>query len=389
MGTFNPRVETLDPPPIPTVQAWAASYDGAQGPMIDLSQAVPGYPPHPDLLSWLAEAAGSRRYTGYGAIEGEPVLRQSLADHMTGLYGAPVEAANIHITSGANQAFMCMAMAVSGEGDAIALTRPFYFNQQTTLAMLGIRQVLVDCEPDNGFLPDIASVRQAVESGIKALALVSPNNPTGAIYPAGLLDEIFEICRSARVWLFVDETYRDFLPDGHVPHGLLSKSGWQDHLALIYSFSKSHCIPGHRLGAITASQAFVAQVAKIMDNLQICAPRAPQAAVARGLAELGEWRRQNRLEIATRVEAMRKAMAANPDWQIAAIGAYFAYVRHPFAEIASEKVAEQLALRAGILCLPGVYFGEGQERYLRFAFANADARTIAELKSRLAEFRIA
>ena len=75
MARFNPLVETLAAPPIPSVFAWAAAYDGRNGPMIDLSQAVPGYPPHPEMLRLLGENAASRAYTGYGPIQGEDSLR--------------------------------------------------------------------------------------------------------------------------------------------------------------------------------------------------------------------------------------------------------------------------------------------------------------------------
>ncbi|MBL0373608.1 aminotransferase [Rhizobium sp. KVB221] len=389
MPAFNPLIARLSPPPIPSVLAWAKAYDGSRGQLIDLSQAVPGYPPHPHMLNWLSEMAGSRDYTSYGAIEGEDVLRVAYAQHMTEVYAAPVAADNIHITSGANQAFMCVAMAVTGYGDTVAMTNPYYFNQETTLAMLGIKSTLIACDPQNSFLPNLETVRAALVSGVKALVLVTPNNPTGAVYPSGLLREIFMLCRQNGTWLILDETYRDFLAaDAGAPHDLLSIPGWEDNLALTYSFSKSYCIPGHRLGAITAGAEMVDQVAKIMDNLQICAPRAPQAAVAKAIPALRDWRIANRAEIAGRADALRDVMSRLPHWGLQALGAYFAYIKHPFEGVRSEVVAEKLAREAGIVCLPGVYFGEGQESYLRFAFANADAPTIRLLEARLANFTL-
>ena len=187
----------------------------------------------------------------------------------------------------------------------------------------------------------------------------------------------------------LDETYRDFLPEGNgAPHDLLSIRGWQNSLICLYSFSKSFCIPGHRLGAITAGPAVVEQVAKVMDNLQICAPRSAQAAVAKALPALDAWRAGNREEIARRAEALKEVMAKLNGWKLQAIGAYVAYIRHPYPDINSEFVAEKLAKLAGIVCLPGDYFGEGQEAYLRFAFANADAPTIRKLEERLSGFHL-
>ncbi|RUM08682.1 aminotransferase [Rhizobium chutanense] len=380
----NTLVARLSAPPIPSVVAWSREYKGEKGPLIDLSQAVPGYPAHPEMLRLLGEAAGQQGMTGYGPIEGEPLLRKTYAAHVAEVYGADISAGNIQITAGCNQAFMCAAIAVAGAGDTVALTNPFYFNHDTTLSMLGIGRHLVDCDPAGGFLPDPRSAEAALAAGAKVLAVVTPNNPTGAVYPPNLLHELFVLCRKYGAWLILDETYRDFLGDDYGrPHSLLSEPGWEDTLVLLYSFSKSFCIPGHRLGAITAGPKLIAEIAKVMDNMQICAPRSAQIAVASALPALAEWRAGNRLEIARRAHALRKVFSGLPDWEIGAIGAYFAFVRHPHADRSSSEIAEKLAREAGIVSLPGAYFGEGQERYLRLAFANADVASIGLLSERL------
>jgi len=389
MPRFNPLIARLSPPPVPSVLAWAKAYDGARGPLIDLSQAVPGYPPHPEMLKWLGEAAASPAFAGYGAIEGEQVLRAAYATHVSSLYNASINARNIHITSGCNQAFISTVIAIAGAGDTVLMTNPFYFNQETTLAMLGIGVELVPCDASDGFLPDIDAIASSLKPGVRALALVTPNNPTGSVYPPALLRRIYDLCRANKTWLILDETYRDFLGEGSgAPHDLLTLEGWQDGLICLYSFSKSFCIPGHRLGAITAGLAVVRQVAKVMDNLQICAPRSAQAAVARALPALDDWRASNRAEIGRRAEALRQVMSRLTGWKLQAIGAYFAYIRHPYPDISSEFVAEKLAKIAGVVCLPGDYFGEGQEGYLRFAFANADVPTILKLEERLSTFHL-
>lgn len=384
---LNSLVTRLSPPPIPAVQAWGKSYDGRHGPLIDLSQAVPGYPPHANMLQWLGEAAASLAYTNYGPIEGEGALRAAYAAHVSDVYGARISADNIHVTSGCNQAFVCAAMVAAASGDTVLMTDPFYFNHETTLSMLGIRTRSVACHPEQGFVPTVEAVEQAITADVRALALVTPNNPTGAIYPPDRLQAIFDLCREKGIWLILDETYRDFLPEGSgAPHDLFGTENWQGNLIQLYSFSKSFCIPGHRLGAMTAGEAVIGEIAKIMDNLQICPPRAPQAAVAQALPALVEWRAGNRLEIEVRAKALRDVMTGPDDWKLEAIGAYFAFVRHPFEGRSSTEVAEQLAKRAGILAIPGEYFGAGQTPFLRFAFANADAKTIRQLRGRLAGF---
>ena len=379
---LNPAVDNLALPAIPAVQAWAREYDGAHGPLLDLSQAVPGYPPPPEMLGWLADAAGSTDATNYGEIEGEPVLREAYAAHVADLYDAPVSVAETHITSGCNQAFVSAVMAVAGAGDAVLMTNPCYFNHEATLSMLGIGSRFVESRPEDGFLPDIEAVRAALTPEVRAFAVVSPNNPTGCVYPPALLDAIFDVCREAGVWLILDETYRDFA-EAVDRHGLLSRPDWRDGLIQLYSFSKSFCIPGHRLGAIIAGERVIGAVAKVMDNVQICPPRAAQIALARAIEPLADWRASNRIEIGRRADALRATLADAPAWEIGAMGAYFVYLRHPFSGTGSVEIAQRLAREAGVSCIPGAFFGAGQDGYLRLAFANADCDVIAQLGGRL------
>ena len=386
---INPLIDKLSAPPIPAVQAWARQYDGAHGPLVDLSQAVPGYPPHPDMLRFLGEAASSVAYAGYGPIEGETVLREAYARHVGNLYGAEIKANNVHITSGCNQAFIAAIMCVAQSGDTVLATDPFYFNHQSSLEMLGIRSETMLCRAENGFVPDIEDVRAALHKGVRALVLVSPNNPTGAIYPPQLLAQIYAACRDNGTWLLLDETYRDFLSDAdQAPHDLFKEADWPSHLIQLYSFSKSFCIPGHRLGAIVAGADMVANVAKAMDNLQICATRAPQIAVSRAIEPLQSWRDDNRKEIARRAEALRVSMSNVVGWHVEAVGAYFAFVRHPYEGSSSVAVAERLAKTTGIITLPGSFFGESQDAFLRFAFANVDVAGIEATAARLSCFKM-
>jgi aspartate/methionine/tyrosine aminotransferase len=290
----------------------------------------------------------------------------------------------VHITAGCNQAFAAAVLALVAPGRRVALLSPCYFNHRTTLAMLGVDEVLVDCRAELGFVPTAVDIAAALDGSVDALVLVTPNNPTGAIYPPSLLQDIARLCRKRGVWLLLDETYRDFMPvAGVAPHALYCAADWRHHIVGLYSYSKSFCIPGHRLGALMGGAAVVEQVAKVMDNLQICAPRAAQRAVAQCLPGLADWREGNRQEIQRRAEAFRSALQQAPGWRIDAIGAYFAYVRHPVSGLGAAPLAQRLAIEAGVLTVPGSFFGTGQEGHLRMAFANADVGALRDLAGRL------
>ncbi len=129
---------------------------------------------------------------------------------LRGLWRARSRLENIHITSGCNQAFVCAAMTVAGPGNTVLMTEPFYFNHETTLAMMGIKTASCPARRKDGFCRISSAIEAAITPEVKALALVSPNNPTGAIYPPSLLEAIFKLCRDKGIWLILDETYRRF-----------------------------------------------------------------------------------------------------------------------------------------------------------------------------------
>lgn len=386
-ASINPLIADVGSPPIPEAQAWTERYDGSFGPLVNLSQAVPGHPPHPDFLKRLAASAGSGTGAQYGAINGDPELRSAYAADLSRLYEGRIEAADVAITAGCNLAFFAAMMLVARHGDAVLLPTPWYFNHQMSLNMLGIEPRPLPCRPEAGFVPDVADAERLIDERVRAIVLVSPNNPTGAVYPAHVVEAFAELCRSRGIFLVLDETYRDFLPAGvNRAHGLFTSEDWRGTVIQLYSFSKSFAIPGHRTGALMADAGLIEQVAKILDCIQICAPRPAQAALPWAIEGLREWREGNRAEINRRIDVFRKAIDPLPEWRIESIGAFFAYLRHPFPNHAAQRVAERLAVERGVLCLPGSYFGPGQDNHVRVAFANVGADVLAGLTDRLRGF---
>lgn len=372
-----------DAPPIPAARAWAARYRGAAGPAIDLTQAVPGYPPHPALLARLGAAAADVGMAGYGPILGDRALRGALAADIARRYGADIAPEEVAVTAGCNLAFAMVMETIAAPGDAVMLPAPWYFNHRMALAMRGVEAVPLPCRAEDGFVPDPDRAAARLTPSVRAIVLVTPNNPTGAAYPAEVIEAFAALARARGVWLVLDETYRDFV-GSDPPHGLMRGGAWRDVLIHLYSFSKAYCVPGHRVGAVVAGHRVLEAFAKAADTLQICAPRAPQAALAWAIEGLRAWREDNRAMMARRAAAFRAAMTAAPGWRIDALGGYFAYLRLPDGLRDAVSVSERLAAEQGLLVLPGLFFGPGQERHVRVAFANADEATIAAVPARLA-----
>ncbi len=385
---LNPWLADVTAPPIPAAHGWAARYDGSCGPMLDLCQAVPGYPPHPQILRHLADAAGDPASAKYGLINGDAALREAYAAQVSDLYGGTVRPDQVAITAGCNQAFFLAMMTIARAGDTVLLPAPWFWNHQQTCTMLGVTARALPCAAGDGFVPDPEQAEALLDPSVRAVVLITPNNPTGAVYPPAVIEGFAALCRRRGIWLILDETYRDFLPNGQDrAHGLFADPGWTGSVIQLYSFSKAYCVPGHRLGAAVAGAELVQQFMKVLDCMHICPQRTGQAALRWAIDALPDWRDGNRRTINARAAALRQAIQRLPGWRLESLGAYFAYIRHPFPGTPAAEVAEALAVERGALCLPGSAFGPAQEQHLRIAFANTDTVAIPQVADRLAGLR--
>lgn len=389
MLPLNPDLAATFPPPVMEARRWLDSYVPKDGqPLINVSQAAPVEPPPEGLRQALAEAAMNNPQAHlYGPVLGMSALREAVAERWARNYGGEIVASNVAITQGCNQAFCATITSVASAGDEIILPVPWYFNYKMWLDMQGYRCVPLACGAD--MLPDPEHAEKLMTPRTKAIVLITPNNPSGAEYPAELLLRFRDLARRKGVALIVDETYRDFDSRQGPPHDLFRDPDWGDVLIQLYSFSKAYRLTGHRVGAIIASAAHLQQIEKVLDTMAICAPQMGQIGALWGLENLDAWLAAERQEILSRSHAMRQAMQNIEGWQLKGCGAYFAWVRHPFQQ-ASDAIAQELVREAGVLLLPGTMFTpEGDPQgleHIRIAFANIDAQGIAMLGQRLAAF---
>lgn len=247
---LNPFVvhSTIEPP-VSIARSWVYPKPGVAPeprlPLINLSQGVPGVAPPAAFVEHLHRQPVD---WGYGDNFGAPLLRQALARDLNHVYrpnssvSAPqaIHIEDICITSGSNLAFATIAQVLATRGDAILLPTPWYFNHYMTLTSLGIEAVPVTTHAPE-FEVDPTAVHEALalarQNGTapRALVIVTPNNPTGAIYSAESLAQLALLARDEGIALVLDETYKDFLlePSEHgasVRHRAMPHTLFQDAL---------------------------------------------------------------------------------------------------------------------------------------------------------------
>jgi len=382
----QPAMAGTEAPPVMEARRWIAGVEFPEDrPLLNVSQAAPVDVPPLALREAIARFAIEVPQAHlYGPVLGMPELRETVASEWSEAYAGEVDASDVAITSGCNQAFAAAVATLAGPEDEVLLPTPWYFNHKMWLDMSGIRAVPMPCGA--GMLPDLEAATALITDRTRAIVLVTPNNPTGAEYPAGLVRAFFEVCRARGIALIVDETYRDFHSLEGAPHDLFTDPDWRETFIQLYSFSKAYRLTGHRVGAIVTSPARLAEVEKFLDTVSICANQLGQMAALWGMQNLRQWLGGERAEILARRAAVETHIAPLPGWDMLGVGAYFAYMRHPY-DMASDVLAKRLVTEASVLALPGTMFtpegdGLGQQS-LRIAFANIDAGGVRELARRL------
>ena len=382
--TANKIIRGIESPPIAEAMSWISSAPSNR-PLINLCQAVPSYAPAESLTEEVGRLAKLPGTSLYSDILGIAPLRQDLAQSLAADYKAPIAPENIAITAGCNQAFAATMMALAQSGDNVVLPVPYYFNHHMWLEMLGIRPRYLQAIKAGSTTPVAADAAPLIDERTRAIVLCSPNNPTGGIYPAATIEAFHALAKERGIALVVDETYKDFRADPAPPHGVFNARDWGDNFIQLYSFSKVFALTGYRVGSVTASPVFLAELEKILDCIAICAPTISQGAALYGLRCLEDWKNRKLATAKEKAAALRQAFTQRGlDYKLLSAGAFFAYVQHPFAEDA-KTVAKRLAQKHDLLALPGSMFGPGQEQYLRLAFANVEAGLMPDVVARLIE----
>lgn len=383
----SPNIEAVHFPPISEVKEWIAGrVFPPERPLVDLCQAVPDYPPAAELTAYLATVLEDPQTSRYSPDEGLPEVREAVADWYIRRYGAGPRPSEICLTIGASQAFWLALTVLCRAGDEAIVPLPAYFDHPMALQAFGVEAVCLPFDEGTGGLPDPAAIARRIGPRTRAILLVTPSNPTGAVIPPHLLTEIAAVARERRIALVLDETYNAFLPSAHT---LFADPAWGEHLVHIGSFGKTFALTGYRAGALAASEPFIRHALKVQDTMAVCQPRITQLAVRFGCEHLDPWVAANAGRMQRRHDLFRAAFDApgNP-FRLAASGTFFAWVRHPFPELTGRQVARRLALEENLICLPGEVFGPGLEGYLRLAFGNIREGEIPEAVRRFREIKV-
>ena len=372
------RLAAVQTPIIPVVAGLIRQNPGT----ISLGQGVVSYGPPAQCFERIEPFRADPENHKYKPVQGIPQLVEALHAKLSAENGIAADPRQIFVTAGGNLAFTNALLAIADPGDEVILQLPYYFNHEMAITMASCRPVLVGTDSRYQLQP--SDIRGAITRRTRAIVTISPNNPTGAVYPEGALREVNRICREHGLYHIHDEAYEYFTYDGarHFSPGSLEGAG--EYTISLFSFSKAYGFASWRIGYMAAPEHLVEAINKIQDTILICAPVISQYA-ALGALEAGKdycLARLREIEQVRKIVAEALAKLGDICEVPPATGAFYFLLRVKTARHSLE-LAEELIRKHGVAVIPGAAFGLTTGCYLRVAYGALTPATASEGIGRL------
>lgn len=326
-------------------------------------------PPH---LIAAVERAMRDGHNGYAPSPGIVAAREAVATDFAAR-GVDVSPERVLITSGTSEGIELALTAIVDEGEEVLVPSPTYPLYTAVLAKIGAQPVYYRTDPDAGWLPDLADLRARITARTRALVLIDPNNPTGAIYPEPMRRALIDLAETHGLVILADEVYGDLGFDGPVPAlGSLAP----DAAIISYSsLSKAYLAPGWRAGWMAVGRSprlegALAAIRKLADG-RLCSPGPMQYAVVAALTGDRSHQDALRRSLRERAELTVSRFRAMPGMTVVAPQA--AFYAMPKVALPPGRTDEDFVLgllrETGILCVYGSGFGlPANEGYFRVVF---------------------
>ena len=349
--------------------------------VVDLGQGVPFYGPPKEAMLAATEALQEESGFKYSPDSGFPALRETIARKLASENRVEADpSSNIMVTAGANQAFVNAILSITRPGDHVLVLSPYYFNHIMAVQLAGCKPVIIDT--DRNYQPIVERIGKRISKRARAIVLVSPSNPTGAVYSKDTINEIGALCAKNGIYLITDETYEHFIYDDAKFVSALSLDKEIGHTISLFSFSKSYGMSGYRIGYAIFPAGIYREMLKVQDTLTICAPSPLQVAAEAAMRLGAAYPKQ----FIPRIERVRKIFIqrlTGLDFVEMPVtkGSYYFLLRLRTKK-SDWNLAKRLIEKYGVITIPGGVFGT---RYpaLRVAYANVDESMAEKGISRL------
>ena len=352
--------------------------------VINLGIGSPDLPPSKEVTDTLAEAAADPKGHGYQPYVGIPQLREAFAQWYKRWYNVELNPANeVLPLIGSKEGIMHISMAFINEGDGVLVPNPGYPTYSSVSKLVGANIISYNLKAEQNWQPDLEQLEAQHKAGeidldkVKLMWCNYPNMPTGANGSMELFEKLVAFGKKYNIIICHDNPYSFILND--TPLSILSVEGAKDICIELNSMSKSHNMPGWRIGMLASNKQFIEWILRVKSNMDSGMFRAMQLAAVKALNAPKEW-----YENMNKVYSARKALAQAILEKVGAEVAPGQVGMFLWGKVRGKGVdiCDDVLYKAKVFITPGFIFGSNGENYIRISLC-ANEQTLQKALERI------
>ena len=356
--------------------------------IISLAIGSPDMPPSAQTVKKLCEVAAQPNAHGYQPTMGTPELRQAMAHFYKQWYNVDLDPnTEVQPLIGSKEGILHVTLAFVNPGEKVLVPNPGYPTYTSLSKILGAQIVNYNLREDNGWQPDFEELEQMDLSDVKLMWTNYPNMPTGGNARRETYERLVAFAKKHGIVVVNDNPY-SFILNEH-PMSLLQVPGAKDCCIEFNSMSKSHNMPGWRIGMCASNATFISWILKIKSNIDSGTFRGLQLAAAEAYnTNTAEWHREANINTYRRrrdiAEQIMTTLGCTYDPSQVGM---FLWGRIPDSYADAEELTERVLHNARVFITPGFIFGSNGKRYIRISLCAKDEKIKEALQRIQAEFK--
>ena len=338
--------------------------------VINLGIGSPDLPPSKETIEALCQSALDDKAHGYQPYVGIPELRIAFADWYKKWFAVDLNPANeIQPLIGSKEGILHISLAFLNQGDGVLVPNPGYPTYSAVSNLVQAKVLIYDLDENNGWQPDFVALEKMDLSKVKLMWVNYPNMPTGASATPELFEKLVAFGKKHGIVICNDNPYSFILNENRL--SILQVGGAKDICIELNSMSKSHNMPGWRMGVLASNEKFVQWVLKVKSNIDSGQFKPMQIAAITALNNSDEWHKKMNIDLYKNRRNLAEEIlyTLGCTFDVKQVG-MFLWGKIPINCKDSSELADKVLYESKVFITPGFIFGNKGNRYVRLSLCS-------------------